>query len=393
MTLVFQSLVRGRRAGLLPIAVASALTACSDGFPATAGDFVGPGDGAAAELCSIPQELILSGARKDGIPALTNPEMALVGQPGTEYLREDDRVIGLIFEGEPIAVPLNIMWWHEVVNLNGATSSITVTHCPLTGSSLAFDRHPVSGAEFGVSGLLFKTNLIMYDRTGSIDSESFWPQMLRGARCGPSDGTRLPMVPIVETTWRGWKELHPDTRVVTENTTFDRPYQSYPYGDYDSEQNRSLLFPIGGPIDSRRPPKERVLGIPIECADCGGLEPKGELHGGFAFPFGELDELGEVGVVNFAGYAVLWERSVGGAMAFRPRVGITPLTLKAENGKIVDVETGSEWRVDGRAVSGPLEGQSLEPVEEAFVSFWFAWDIFHPLSELWNAPRITTQLP
>ena len=110
-------------------------------------------------------------------------------------------------------------------------------------------------------------------------------------------------------------------------------------------------------------------------------------------PFGELDELGEVGVVNYAGYAVLWERSVGGAMAFRPRVGLTPLTLKAENGKIVDVETGPEWRVDGRAVSGPLEGQSLETVEEAFVSFWFAWDAFYPLAELWNAPRITLQLP
>ena len=72
--------------------------------------------------------------------------------------------------------------------------------------------------------------------------------------------------------------------------------------------------------------------------------------------------------MNYAGYAALWERSVGGTMAFMPRAGLTPLTLKAENGRIADVETGSEWRVDGRAVSGPLEGQSLEPVEEAFVS-------------------------
>ena len=55
--------------------------------------------------------------------SLTNPEMALAGQPGTEYLREDDRAIGLIFEGEAIAIPLNIMWWHEVVNLGGATSA------------------------------------------------------------------------------------------------------------------------------------------------------------------------------------------------------------------------------------------------------------------------------
>ena len=377
MTHVFQNLVRGRRASLLSIAAVSALAACSDGSPTTVGDFGGPGDGAAARLCSIPQAQIFSGARKDGIPALTNPEMALAGEPGTEYLRNDDRVIGLIFEGEAIAIPLNIMWWHEVVNLDGPPGhqAVAVTHCPLTGSSLAFDRGVVGDAEFGVSGLLFQTNLIMYDRTGT--EESLWPQMLRGARCGPSDGAQLPMVPIIETTWRGWKELHPDTRVVTENTGHDRPYQFYPYGSYDLEENGNLLYPVSDGIDPRRPPKERVLGIPID----------GDQPIGFAFPFGELDELGEVGVVNHhAGYAVLWERSVGGAMAFRPRVGITPLTLKAENGTIVDVETGSEWRVDGRAVSGPLEGQSLEPVEEAFVSFWFAWETFYPASELWSAP-------
>ena len=197
--------------------------------------------------------------------------MALAGEPGTEYLREDDRVIGLIFEGEAIAIPLNIMWWHEVVNLDGppGRQAVAVTHCPLTGSSLAFDRRPLSDVEFGVSGLLFETNLIMYDRTGT--EESLWPQMLRGARCGPSDGMQLPMVPIVETTWRGWKELHPDTRVVTENTGHDRSYRTYPYGSYDLEANGQLLFPVSDGIDPRRPPKERVLGIPIDGASRVGL--------------------------------------------------------------------------------------------------------------------------
>ena len=199
MTFPIANLVRGRGAALLALAAASTLAACGGDAPGVVAGLGDSDDG----LCNIPQEQILSGARKNGIPALTNPEMALVGQSGTEYLREDDRVIGLIFEGEPIAVPLNIMWWHEVVNLDGATSSIVVTHCPLTGSSLAFDRHTVSGVEFGVSGLLFQTNLIMYDRTNSTENESLWPQMLRGARCGPSDGMPLPMVAIVETTWSG----------------------------------------------------------------------------------------------------------------------------------------------------------------------------------------------
>ena len=371
MMFTFPDLLEGRQVALLVVATVSTLSACGDGPSASVADFVGPGDDATAALCSIPREQIFSGQRKDGIPALTNPEMALAGEPGTTYLRNDDRVIGLIFEGTAIAVPLNIMWWHEVVNLNGATSAVAVTHCPLTGSSLAFDRGPVSGAEFGVSGLLFQTNLIMYDRSGA--TESLWPQMLRGARCGPSDGTQLPMVPIVETTWRGWKDLHPETKVITENTGHDRSYQAYPYGNYDDEQNRQLLFSIGSDeIDARRPPKERVLGIPIGT-------------GGVAFPFGELDEIGKVAVVNALDFVILWERSLEGAMAFRPELDGAPVTLVAVDGKIIDIDTGSEWRMDGRAISGPLEGRSLPPVEEAFVSFWFAWPAFYPGTDLWSA--------
>ena len=381
MTFPIVDLLPGRGAALLALAAIWTLAACGGDSSGVVAGLGGGGWGGRRgglpvddEPCSIPQEQILSGARKDGIPALTNPEMALPGQPGTGYLREDDRVIGLIFEGEPIAVPLNILWWHEVVNLDGATSSLAVTHCPLTGSSLAFDRRTVSGAEFGVSGLLFQTNLIMYDRRGL--SESLWPQMLRGARCGPSNGVALPMVPIIEMTWRGWQELNPSTKVVTENTTFDRPYQLYPYGDYDLEQNGSLLFPIGRQLDNRRPPKERILGIP-------------DGTGGVAFPFGELDEMGEVAVVSGStsneSYVVLWERFSEGAMAFKPLLNGAPVTLTTADGKIVDVETGSEWRMDGRAISGPLEGQSLAPIHEAFVSFWFAWPAFYPHTDLWSA--------
>ncbi len=323
--------------------------------------------------CSIPQNQILAGQRRDGIPALTNPELAFNGEPGTEYLEEHDRVIGLVFEGQPIAIPLNIGWWHEVVNLDGEHSAIAVTHCPLTGSSLAFDRAAVNDAEFGVSGLLFQTNLIMYDRN---TSQSLWPQMMRGARCGPADGTQLTMIPIVETNWAGWQRLHPDTKVVTSNTGYFRDYRAYPYGDYDLAQNADLLFPINGPMDSRRPPKERVLGI-----------PDGE--GGIAFPFGELDELGPVAAVSGAtsqgSFVVFWEREREGAMAFRPTVDGQTLTFTVQDDRIVDVETGSTWWMDGRAVDGPLAGTQLEPVAEAFVSFWFAWPAFYPDTDLWTA--------
>jgi hypothetical protein len=98
----------------------------------------------------------------------------------------------------------------------------------------------VSGAEFGVTGLLYKDNLIMYDRD---QNESFWPRMLRGARCGVRDGDPLTMIPTFEMTWEGWRALFPKTRVVSGDTGFSRDYREYPYGDYDEPDDPFTLYP------------------------------------------------------------------------------------------------------------------------------------------------------
>ena len=176
--------------------------------------------------CSIPNSQIKSGGPgKDGIPALSNPEFVFPDEPGAAYLREGDRVVGIMIDDQAFAIPLNIFWWHEIVNLSGLDTHLVVSHCPLTGSSLAFDRGPADDAEFGVSGLLYQNNLIMYDRNGP---ESLWPQMLRGARCGDRNGTELSMVPIVEMTWGGWTTLHPGTWVVSSQTGYPHRRRSGP---------------------------------------------------------------------------------------------------------------------------------------------------------------------
>jgi hypothetical protein len=346
------------------------------GVAACKGDFSGPGDvargGAESSLCSIPQELILDGGPgKDGIPALSNPPMAHAGDTGTEYLLDGDRVVGFVLAGQPMAIPLNIFWWHEIVNLERGGVALAVTHCPLTGSSLAFERSNAFGAEFGVSGLLFKNNLVMYDRNGN---ESLWPQMLLGARCGALDGTPLVSSPVVEMTWSGWRSLHPGTLVVSPEVNPRWDYTTYPYGNYDDIDNAETLFPVT--MDPRRPPKERVLGIP-------------DGKGGIAFPYGSLDELGAVATVTatWAGQdvVVFWDRARQGAMAFFPDVGDEVLTFRAEGGQILDDRTGSAWSVEGRAVSGVMEGSALPPVADAFVAFWFAWPDFFPQIRLWGA--------
>jgi len=321
--------------------------------------------------CIVPTNLFADGGvGKDGIPALTNPP--LIDAARATYLADDSRVIGLLIDGIALAVPHNILWWHEIVNFR-FSRSLAVTYCPLTGSSMAFDRASAGGGEFGVSGLLFQNNLTMYDRT---NDESLWPQMSRQAACGARVGTQLVMFPVVEMTWAGWQSLHPDTKVVSDATGHDRNYtpSGYPYGGYEDPNDPSLLFRM--PVDGRRLPKERVLGIP-------------DLDGGIAFPFFELDEQGPVRVVHEtvggASVVVFWDRERVGAMAYRPIHDAQPLTFEARDGRLLDLETGSEWRLDGLAVSGPLAGERLEPVAEAYVAFWFAWAAFQPQTRLWDS--------
>ncbi len=324
--------------------------------------------------CNIPVgEVFDGGVGKDGIPSLQNPSLVDPAHPSADYLDPDSRIIGIILNGVPVAVPHNILWWHEIVNLDSGNEQVAVSYCPLTGSSITFDRASHGGATFGVSGLLWQNNLIMYDRS---TQESLWPQMLRQAGCGSDIGQKLTPFPATELTWAGWKALYPDTKVISSNTGFFRSYVegAYPYGTYERPDNGSTLFPQN--VNSDRPPKERVLGIP-------------DGDGGKLYPFFELDNddaLQAVNdVVNGRPLVVFWEDASDGAVAFDAIVDGMQLTFSGASGIFKDLETSSTWDLSGRAVAGDLVGAQLEPVAEAYVAFWFAWKAFHPESEVWIA--------
>lgn len=350
------------------LATLAAVAACGDLGPS----FVGRGP--ITLECSIPLADVHRGAIRGAIPALVDPTIGFFGEPGIEYLEDEMRVVGLMLDGVPVAVPHPILWWHEIVNFETEDGAIAVTHCPLTGSTLAFDRGAVDDAAFEVSGLLYQNNLMMVDL--SDEQESFWPQMARGARCGPRDRQALPMVPVVETTWKAWRAMNPTTRAVSRFTGHSADYDIYPYGDYDREDNPTTLFPIST-LDERRPAKELALGIP-------------DGDGGTVFPLGELAEVGAKAVIpgldSGGEYVVFYDDAARGAMAYRPRAGGGALTFRYLDRAIVDDQTGSTWEVDGHAVTGPLQGQRLEPVAEAFVAFWFAWPLFYPDVRVWEAP-------
>lgn len=354
---------------LIPIA----LSACSDDTGVDPED-QGP---TLAELCDLDNRWVTAGAARDGIPSLSNPPLvAATDSEGLDYLTPESRVVGLVVQGEAYAVPHNILWKHEIVNLDVGGERLAVSYCPLTGSSLVFDRSVIGGAELGVSGLIYQNNLIMFERgTETV----IWPQMLAGDRCLESRQV-LPRWPAVEMTWAAWQDQHPDSRVVSENTGFDDfvyTEDGYPYGNYE-DPTAPFLFPMPA-LDPRRQPKERVLGAP-ETADDPGI----------VFPFGALEEVPGPFAVVEATYegtpaVVLWSDEARGGMMYRPETESgEPVTLEATDSGIVDQETGSLWRIDGEADSGDRRGQKLVPVTRAFTAFWGAWAAFFPDTRLWT---------
>lgn len=309
------------------------------------------------------------GTGRDAIPALTNPPLVGATAEEASYLSDDNRVIGLLVGETPLAVPHNILWHHEIVNLDDwVDRPIAVTYCPFTGSGLAFDREAVDGAEFGVSGLLLHENLVMYDRR---ENESLWPQMSRGARCGPETGTPLSTLPVIEMTWGHWRRLHPDTKVLSSETGYSRDYST----DRRPAQRPPSLAASSTTPSDEPDPRGRVLG----------------LHGGqgLALPFERLDDGSSMRVVRVRSGAspvvVFWHRASQSAMAFQPRVEGQSLSFTVQNGHVVDTETQSTWTVDGQAVAGPKTGARLAPVATAYVAFWGAWAAFVPKTRLWTA--------
>ncbi|MBW3597278.1 MAG: DUF3179 domain-containing protein [Planctomycetes bacterium] len=204
----------------------------------------------------IPTEQILPGGPpKDGIPALTDPIM--IDAAAAEHLRPDDRVIGYVEGDAARAYPLKILNYHEIVNDRVGDRPVAITYCPLCDSAAVFDRRtPLGEREFGVSGLLYNSNVLMYDREGS--PESLWSQLLTQGVTGPAAAKSLQPLPLELTTWADWLSRHPQTRVLSADTGHVRMYDRNPYAGYFSQPQ--LMSPAA-PLSDRLPAKTRVLGV------------------------------------------------------------------------------------------------------------------------------------
>ena len=159
--------------------------------------------------------------------------------------------------GQARAYPLKILNHHEIVNDKLGDVPIAVTYCPLCDSVAVFGRRVGERTiEFGVSGLLFNSNVLMYDRGGK--PESLWSQVGAMGVSGPGARQAMKTVPVELTTWRDWQARYPKTTVLSDQTGHRRNYRVNPYQGYFN--SRSLMFPVQ-PIDKRLPMKSPVLGV------------------------------------------------------------------------------------------------------------------------------------
>ena len=208
-------------------------------------------NGFSLTTCLIPRTQIVSGGpSRDGIPALNAP--AMVSADAGSYLADDDRIVGISIQGDVRAYPIKILAWHEVVNDVVGGVPIVVTYCPLCQSVFVFDRRFDDGVRvFGVSGLLYNSNVLMFDRQPE-GRESLWSQAQMRAVTGPAaeEEAHLTVLPSELTSWRDWVERLPYTRVMSLQTGYSRSYMRPAYAEYFATD--SLMFPVE--LKTARPP-------------------------------------------------------------------------------------------------------------------------------------------
>lgn len=325
-------------------------------------------------------ELKSGGPPKDGIPAINNPDF-VSSIEADSWLEKNEPVISFELNGTARAYPLQILIWHEIVNDNFGETPVLVTFCPLCYSAIVFDRRIDDEThQFGVSGFLRHSDMIMFDRK----TESLWQQFTGEAVVGEYTGKHLDVLPSQIISYQQFKRAYPDGKILSKETGIDRPYGRNPYSGYDDVNNTPYL--AGDIEDERLKPLQKVIGVRVDDRQKGysySVSQKEEVIN---------DELADKPIVVFhiegARSAldapdISDSRRDGSTGAFSRMIKEETLTFYYDGSSIKDRETDSTWNIAGKAVSGVMEGEQLDPL--IFGDYFaFAWLVFWPETEIYN---------
>lgn len=253
-------------------------------------------------------EILHGGPPRDGIPSLDRPGFVAASSPRAPKAHE--RVLGVVIDGQARAYPVSILTWHEIVNDRFGDARVLITYCPLCGTGMVFAAKDAADSDFGVSGLLYNNDMLLYDRR----THSLWSQIMARAITGPRKGARLEQLPAIHTTWEDWRALHPHTRVLDRDTGHRRNYDQSPYLGYETEPG--LYFPLARATPGKRHAKALVLGVQAD-----GVKK--------AYPFDALARHGKprfADQVGSASVVVHWNEAAQSAHATDDRGRVLPTT-------------------------------------------------------------------
>ncbi len=326
-------------------------------------------------------DLLSGGPPKDGIPAVEDPSFVSTGA-ADGWIKDLEPVVVVSVGDDVRAYPIQILMWHEIVNDVIGGVPVAVTFCPLCNTAIAFEgRIDGIDLDFGTTGRLRYSNLIMYDR----QTETWWQQATGEGIAGQYAGRQLSFIPATMISWADFKESYPEGKVLSRETGLSRPYGNNPYAGYDNIENSPFLYD-GPETPGQLSPMARVL----------TLDLNGDV---VAYPYSVLSELGVVNDrVGDQDIVVFWQpgvasaldrgsiadgRDVGTVVAFSRLLDGELLSFRFDNGLIVDEQTGTVWNVLGQGTEWPTSGSQLEPVV-GVNHFWYSWAAFKPETRVYE---------
>lgn len=333
-------------------------------------------------------QLQRGGPPKDGIPSIDKPRF--LPASNIDWLAPTELVIAVRLDGSVRAYPLQILMWHELVNDRIAENPILVSYCPLCNSAVVYDRRLGDATlEFGVSGMLRNSDMVMFDR----QTESLWQQITGDGIVGTHTGSTLRVIPSQMIPFDQFKESFPGGMVLTRETGFQRDYGRNPYRGY--EFGSGPIVPVSPSRATSLRPMEKLVVLkdgsgyrayPVSrLARRGVIEEK--VNGRQVVFFYSPDGLSPVDATNMQ-----QSRSVGSIGVFSVETGAGKIRFRKAGGQIEDRETSSVWSVSGIAVAGKRKGTALRPIEHG-VYFAFAWLAFKPDTLVVGDPPVPLRVP
>lgn len=321
---------------------------------------------------TVPSAQIAEGEGNGDIPAINNPQFTKASQ--TTYLTDESTIIGIKIGENIKAYPLEILDWHEVVNEEIDSIPIAITYSTLSGSSIAFDRN-INGTtvDFRITGLLYNSNTILSE----FETFTDWSQMLRRGIRGDLSEVTLKDFQVLEMNWAKWKQLFPNSAVLNQNTSYNRPYGTYPYGDYRIDST-NIFFNLPHDLDSLNQVlflKEKILGVKV--ADVvKGYKLDSFQEEGFSIIEDEINGepiiiIGSPSAAFMVAYSAKNEDGQRRALEVQEQDGVVLIVDQADN----------KWSIFGINI----ENNQLPLGKlESNIAYWFSWATFYPQIEIFQ---------